>query len=988
MTARPGLTTELGQSSLPGDSLATQRERSSLQRNSLPSFRWLGVLLGVVAALAFAARVYRLGAQSIWLDEGLSILFARPDLGQLLSKLITDDIHPPLYIVTLHYWMLMAGDSEFAVRFLSASFGVLLVPLVYRLAKDLVSPTGRVLAEAELAGLAAAILVALSPFLVYYSQEARNYIAVAFWVTLASWSLWRALLGRGRRWWWLYAVTSALALYTHYYAGFVLLAQALYLSLGWRDWRRVWRPFLLAVAGMCILYLPWLAGLLGQATNLWLHPDYWPGTLDLWAVAARTFSVFALGVPSAVASPALLGFAALFALGLVVLVWKGALRSQRGELFLAVSVLVPLLAVYGVSYGYPKFAERYLIIITPAFYLVLARALASLYSVGGWLAKRWSAASTLATLLSALLILAIGGYSAAGTWQVYYGPEWAKDDYRAAIHTIEASAQPGDVILLTRNMYQSFLYYYHGSLPWFGLDAAGPGAAPNVALVAKRLNEMVKGHTRVWHLLWQEEVTDATQTVGGLLGKYGRQVPLGTEYTGVRLNLYELPPDVVFAGTPEQALRADYENGLRLWGYDLKTGELRPGEVADLAFYWDTTRPLGEDIGLSVALRDSRGFVWGSAGQRISGHYLPPARWSTNRTVRGMCPTAIPPGTPPGNYTLELNVHLTPGLRELSRVEANGQPVGTRLDLGQITVLPASGDHAPTLTELAVAVPQEARFASPAGGGDLSLLGHSLLPGQLAQGQSFDLSLYWQRDGGADFDVALGLAGDGRGMLLREPLALGYPTSAWAPGERLRGQYRLLLPANLPAGEYELTLSVLPKDGDLPLSVGDGSSLVLGSLIVTELPHLLSAPVVAGKVEAQFGEVASLYGFDLPGLKDGGLTVKTGGRIDLNLVWQSRAATATNYTVFVHLADAEGRPWAQQDAPPGQGERPTTGWLAGEFVSDARQIAVGGDVPPGRYRLLVGMYGPDDHRLPAVLNGERLAGDSVALPGVVVEVNP
>ena len=988
MSDQSGLTTAGLSYTLADCGLRLARaERTTVEKGRERTLAWDIVALSAMMALAFAARVYRLEAQSIWLDEGLSVLFARPDLGSLLPTLIRSDVHPPLHVVLLHYWMGLVGDGEFAVRFPSVFFGVLLVPLAYRMAVDLFAHREENRAQARLAGVVVALLVALSPFLVYYSQEARNYIIAAFLGALATWSMWRALGSSRRRWWWLYSTSSALALYTHYYAGFLLLAQALYLAVTYARWRSSLRPFVLALAGTALLYVPWLVGLWGQFRNLWLHPDYWPGAVDLWAIVGRTFAAFAAGsVQTATAGPLLLGAAVLFAAGLATLISRGGLRSGRGELYLVICGAVPLLVVYAITMRYPKFAERYLIIISPAFYLVLARGLATVYGLGRALAGRWAAATKVALGFTLVIALSAGVLSANATWRVYYGPEWAKDDHRAAIAVIKSQGQPGDLILLTRNTYQSFQYYYDGDLPWYGFDAASPGGTPDVRKVVERLMRRLPGHTRVWHLLWQEEVTDPTQTVAGLLRKFGTQVPLEHNFVGVRLNLYEIAPDVTLSANADHPLSVNYENGLKLFGYDLKSSELRPGETADLSFYWEATRPLGEDIGLSLALRDEQGLVWGTVGHRISGHYLPPSRWPLKTRVRSGCPATVPLGTPPGRYTLELNVHLTPSLRELARVEPSGQPVGTRLDIAQITVLPATPSAE---VQLDVPLSHDVAFLTSAGSEAMRLLGQGQLPAEVPQGGRFDLSLYWQRGaaGLADYEAVIELVGTESHRLLRQPLVPTYPTSRWQLGERLRGQYRLLVPANLPEGEYELRLSLGAGGVDQMLGLPDGTtSLRLGGLRVTGLAREMVPPAVGFRGDARYGGIASLYGFDLSAAANGVVQTTPGQRIALTLYWEALAPTNTSYTVFVHLADETGRPWGQQDAPPALGARPTTGWLTGEFVADQKQITVAGDVPAGSYRLLVGLYGPDGKRLEATSSSGLSLGNAVPLPGVTVEV--
>ena len=123
----------------------------------------------LILLLALGLRLYRLDGQSLWYDEGTSVVLAGRDVAAIVQGAAAD-IHPPLYYVLLHFWARLFGSSEVAVRLLSAIAGLGVVGAVYLL--------GRRLFDQQVA-LVAALLAALSPFLVYYSQEARMYILAA-----------------------------------------------------------------------------------------------------------------------------------------------------------------------------------------------------------------------------------------------------------------------------------------------------------------------------------------------------------------------------------------------------------------------------------------------------------------------------------------------------------------------------------------------------------------------------------------------------------------------------------------------------------------------------------------------------------------------------------------------------------------------------------------------------------------------------------------
>lgn len=142
--------------------------------------------------LGFGARVFRLGTQSLWLDEALSVVFSRPALRPMLSTIVNQDLHPPLYYLILHFWMRVVGQSEFAVRFPSVFEGLPVVAATYALGSAVLhrpADGGR----SRVVGVLGAIFIAFSPFMVYYAQEARMYSLLATFGALSSLALWKVL---------------------------------------------------------------------------------------------------------------------------------------------------------------------------------------------------------------------------------------------------------------------------------------------------------------------------------------------------------------------------------------------------------------------------------------------------------------------------------------------------------------------------------------------------------------------------------------------------------------------------------------------------------------------------------------------------------------------------------------------------------------------------------------------------------------------------
>jgi 4-amino-4-deoxy-L-arabinose transferase-like glycosyltransferase len=187
-----------------------------------------------LAALAAVIRIVLIDNQSFWTDEALTAYEAQLPFGAMLHTVLHVETTPPLYFVLIWFWAKLFGNAEIALRSVSAIAGVALVPIAYSSARELVS---------RRAGLLAAAFVAVNPFMLWYSQEARSYMLVAA-LTGASF-MWfaRALRDPSRQnlaWW---AAWSSAAVMTHYFAGFVIFPEAL-----WLLWAQRSRTCAIAVA--------------------------------------------------------------------------------------------------------------------------------------------------------------------------------------------------------------------------------------------------------------------------------------------------------------------------------------------------------------------------------------------------------------------------------------------------------------------------------------------------------------------------------------------------------------------------------------------------------------------------------------------------------------------------------------------------------------------------------------------------------------------
>ncbi len=461
-------------------------------RTALPVNRLL--LLGILL-LAFFLRIYRLDTVPLRGDESLIVLLAQRPIQQMWNAILYSEPHPPMMYLILRGLIAVAGSGEFAVRYFSLFWGVLSVPLCYRLVRVLLR--GSSIQWAERAALIAAFLFAINPFQIWYSQDVHNY------------TLWPALdlLALGLFWQWteaelraesgahgapsksrlvylaLFTMAELAALFTHYYETFVLLALNLFVFA--HAWRR--RGMLLrwigAQAVLAVTYLPYPLFLSNRV--LAYQGNAQQGTA-LWTIWQQTFSTLVLGetLDVAVRNLAWIPFALA---AVAVFLWL-LRRDRRLALFLLLYAGVPVVAVFLVSFARPVYRERYLNVIAPAYYILFALGIAALL--------RPALSRGTALVLQAAALVFFAGFSLLALTNYYYNPAYAKaPDWRSLASVILNGRQEGDVIVENFSD-PSLNYYVHDSLPiviYPKNSRAGPGTGA-------ALDDLGRKYNRIWFL--------------------------------------------------------------------------------------------------------------------------------------------------------------------------------------------------------------------------------------------------------------------------------------------------------------------------------------------------------------------------------------------------------------------------------------------------------------------------------------------------------
>ncbi len=419
--------------------------------------------------VAFGLRVYRLGYQELRGDEAFGYFLSRYSYTDIVRRtLALQEPHPVAAYFVSRAWMTWAGDSEFALRFVGLCWSVLAVALLYRLACAL--------GLNRAVGMLGAALLALSPYAIWHSQDARMY-NMSLALTLAS--TWLALEAMRRprwRYWGAYILVSWLALHTHYFAAFILVAQNVFfigeaLLVADRR-RRIWR-WLAAQLAIALLYLPWLLA----ARSILVE---YRGNVDspaLGLMVQRIMGVFAAGESSPVETRVLAAAVcgALMMLGSVRL-FAGNARTRRAAGLLVLYLAIPVLATWLGSRNRPIFNERYLVAAVPACYLLLAAVISPIDSarrVAFWRGTKALGIAGLAFLL----------FGASISLQRYYtDPAYSKTlGWRELARAVEqlAAGLPAEQVRVAQNFPDPTQWYYyrgpvdHLVLPPAGGDRAG-----------------------------------------------------------------------------------------------------------------------------------------------------------------------------------------------------------------------------------------------------------------------------------------------------------------------------------------------------------------------------------------------------------------------------------------------------------------------------------------------------------------------------------
>jgi 4-amino-4-deoxy-L-arabinose transferase-like glycosyltransferase len=502
---------------------------------------------------------------------------------------------------------------------------------------------------------------------------------------------------------------------------------------------------------------------------------------------------------------------------------------------------------------------------------------------------------------------------------------------------------------LAPNAYFATIHYRHPTLTFIAEDESSTRSLfGGAALVLAPSGETLAAYTRDarppddWQS-WLQAHLDAS--------------PAGPDGTP-DFAAYRFPPDAVF---PVDAVEpANFANVITFDGLKLYPALSGAEAHIDVAWHIFGSAPAADYAFIAEAC-DAHGWCWvkanpdGTLERGVNNTYTS-EQWRAGERLLTRINVPLPPGIPPGEYTVRVSIFSSTASARLPVIDENGGFRGFYAEAGLLVVEPNTN---PDL-DVPVQFPMD-KHAAPG----IDLLGYDL-PVQTARtGEQIQLALYWHNLSDQTENQMISLKLGDTLLFEGSPAHDTNPISRWVSGELIVDRYNPRVPHNMQPGTYPLTVQI-----------GENSVVRLSEMTIEaatrsfELPDemiALDAPVI-------IGEQIALIGYQTESTR-----VAPGGTIDLNLVWRAEEAIPIGYTVFIHVIDADGNLITQMDRAPVVNAQsyPTDLWLSDEIVIDSYDLLIPANSIPGKYTIRVGLYVPE--------SGQRLsipgsADNAITLP--------
>jgi mannosyltransferase len=899
-------------------------ENRKLKRPLSPPFPWIIIIL---IWAVFGLYLSQLDGQSLWRDEILSLGRANQSLPQILSNINivtgveSSDLHPPFYLLLLHGWQRLAGETEFAYRYLSVLMGILALPLFYVCGNRIWDRSS---------GIWTAVFACFSSFFFWYSQEARMYALLVVETLLVIYTLWPLLFPVPQKREFVYfGIAVGLTIYTHY-TGIFLLAFALIAILAaWlfenRDRLKIrWKQLLifgLGVAVFLLIFIPLLPNLrnLLTAQGFIAFAQYPP-----WWILQQGIKTFSLGSaePPDVAWWQIAPFIILAVVGALALDIRPFSKRWRAILLGIGGLLGILVLFYAASFLQANYSNpRHLTILSAFWFLLMGHGLVTLY-------RRWWVTAVL--IGGAALIL-----SAQALQQTVTEPPMVRDDVRALAALIKERALPGDTVVW-HNAVMSMVYDYYDP----GLETA---VIPRYRQFDEKsiLNDLAaqkERSSRIWFVRFPAPpFLDEALVYDDLNEDWVKLDGVGFPASWAILYMELFKPLQTETTLPQDALPATLNQD----EVTIRGLVIPPAKTTDsgtwATLYWDFQGDELETTKVCINLQDERGTMWTEACTflRIPANESLP--------VEGIIAQELWLPIPAGLAPVPYSVNVTwDGESEVIGEFALERPLSTPV-------------HDPITS-----------YTNGLNLVDVSFFDETFHSGHWVIGD-----LLWQAAAPITDELVLqAQLVDWLGRTVSEqtiPVAPdNFPETAWQPNDLIRTRLTVPIPYRL-EGRYRVQILLTDNNGTIvsPKSLLPTNDWThLGSVTIEDWPLNKTVPensqpladdVLLGENNVQL----KAYAWE-----------REDSTVTINLFWQTNTELEQNVGTFIHIGQPGEPPLAQGGGP--DWERPTQSWRQGEIIQQTFTIELPANLDDNTPSVLVGMYNLEnpDQRLPLHINGE------------------
>lgn len=405
-------------------------------KNSIYLFRGLFFILVFSAIIVSALTLY---SQSIRLDEAQQLWQSTKSVPTIIT-VISEDVHVPVYTLIMHFWLQFFGTNISVARTLSFIFFILTIPALYKVAKESAN---------EKIALLSITLFSLSPFITWYSNEARTYTLFTFITCVNHLYFLRLLRSNGRNGRFGYFLSSFVGFYTHYFFLLLIASQLMFIFTRfysffmekreefvnpliplWHNNKRFIISYSVSLGSAMLLFLPWVSYILISGSYSNSQPIIPPPTsYNIF----QTFVNFLFGFQSQGIQGALISLWPLIVLFFFFIFTQKKHVQIHYLGYFGLVTFLPIALVFIGSYFRPIFLSRYLILVTPTFFLLLA-----------WILLSYS--KKVSILITSTLIIIMYGLM---VFQNISSFTPVKEDYKDVALFLSQNATPQDIIAVS-----------------------------------------------------------------------------------------------------------------------------------------------------------------------------------------------------------------------------------------------------------------------------------------------------------------------------------------------------------------------------------------------------------------------------------------------------------------------------------------------------------------------------------------------------------